>query len=310
MPGTTKRRIKVPATGSTVVSATAGSIITFDLDLGLRYHDIDIVFSDGANAQTLTTVLGDIIVLRNDVAERTHTALELDHLNGVNGTQYLCANKTSGTSGTDREQTMTIYLDEPWRKNIVQSDQLAWSVDAPNGFRTFQVKITVAVALSATASITLFANVDAPLAPPKGGQPVKKVYRTGVTASGMANEFNNSNFPSSRGAYQAIYFKQPSTQGVIQYVSMRNGGISGQVIWDHVSDYENFNYLTGRGLNPATVRGAASAFVYDLVLDAYDPLSDALYASTNGLWLKVEYTTGTAATGNIVALSEVIGVLD
>lgn len=306
----TKRRIKCPACSTAIASAAVGTVLTFNLDLDHRYHDIDIVLSDGANAQLLTTVLGDAILFVNDNPQRTHTALELDGMNGENGTQYLTANKTFGTSGTDREQVLTMYLDQPWRKGIVQGDQTALNANAANGVVRVQVKITVLVALSATASITLWAMVDDCLAPPKSGAwPITKVYRTGVTGSGTNNEVTAAELPSTRGMYQGIHFKQPTT-GTIQYVTVANGGSSGVKLWDKVSQYEQAAFLTGRGMNPFAVNPAAGLFAYSVIFDAYDPLQDAVSPATNGLWAKVEYTAGTAATGNVVILAEVLGTLD
>jgi len=307
----TKQRVRLFTSSVAIAGATAGTPIPFNLQRGYRIHSLDIEFTDLTNAQTFGTVFGDIILMVNDKAMRTHNAAELAHLNNVNGSQYdLQAN---GTSGTDRTQSVTIYFSEPWRKDVGQADAMAFNCDASWGVNSAKLLLYVAAGqtLSATAGITVWAWVDglqdASKAPTAGKQILKKVYRTSKTASGAFTEMGKDEFPPTRGQYQAVYFEQPTTSGTIQYLTVKDGGPAGTVIYDKVKNYENWAFLTQRGMNPG-VSQSASGFGYDWIADLLDPLQDAVPFTGEGPYFKLEYVS--TAAGNIVALSEVLGYLD
>jgi hypothetical protein len=293
----TKRKLLLPAAPAFVASAAIGTVVTLDLPLGYRYHEISIGYVDGGSSPNdITALFGDIIVYRNGTPERTHTSLELDHLNGLNGSQY--QRQQLGT-GANMRQVQTIFFAEPWRKDKVDTDRMAWSVDAANGFRTFQIKLTTLVQIPSTASFFAWARVDDALKPPQNGQQsVKKVYRAQIPASGSSNDVTTLD---ARDAYQVISLKHP-TGAYIQYATLKNNGV---IMFERVRQEDNAGDLTNLGLNPATSQ-TAGAFGYDIVLDADDPLYSAMPATAP--WLKLEYSA--TASGNVVALIERLGPLD
>lgn len=306
-----KRLVKMPAVQGLPAGAVAGSIGICDLPIGYDYHELHVIYKEGATAGLMSAIFGDITVWRNDTAERTHSFTELDHANGVNGSQYLAASQLQGTAGTDREQQVPIYFYEPWRTNKASAQALAWHVDSSTGWKSFQVKIQTIAALSATGVVEVWAIIDDFTPPPKGQTwNIKKVYRTQLTASGADTEFGATFFPSSKGAYQAIYVKQPSGTGTIQYMTVRNNGATGVLLMDKVSTYQNINFLEGRGMVPSVANAAAGAFAYDIVFDSADPIGDAVTPVGNGLFIHPYYTTAAAGTGNMIAISEVLGVPD
>lgn len=300
----TKRLITLPAQNGVVPGSAAGTQATLTLPLGYRYHRIDLIYIDGTAAPTdVRNMFGDVNVFRRGIPERTHSALELDHLNQLNGTQY---GVQQVGAGVNMRQTLPIFFNEPWRKNPAQADQMAWSVDTNNGFNTgdFQIVITLLAAFPATGSIVALATVDAPIAPAKGtAQSVKKVYRQQLAAAGLSNDFNN--FPQ-KDAYQTMCLKNPSGagSGYIQYVTVKSGS---NIMLDNVHQEDNIGFLTNSGLNPANSQ-AVGAFGYDIVFDYDDPINSALPAAGAPIWLKPTYSA--AASGNVVALIERLGPLD
>jgi hypothetical protein len=296
----TKRRLQLPAQTGILPTSPAGTIGTFNIPLGYRYHQINLVYIDGTGAPTdMRTMFADVDILRNGTYERTHSSLELDHLNNINGTGY--GLQQVGAGATQR-QTQTIFLAEPWRKDKSDTDFMAWSVDAANGFKTFQLNCTLAAAFPATGQLMAWALVDAPIAPPKGGfQSVKKVYRVQIPASGLSNDVNTLD---ERDAYQTLLLKNP-TGAYISSVTLKLGG---NLILDNVQQYDNGAQLTNWGLNPS-ISQVAGSFGFDIVLDGDDPINSALGVNTaNAPWLKLNYSA--AATGNVIALVERLGTLD
>jgi hypothetical protein len=295
----TKRKLLLPSLTGIYPGSLAGTVGTFDIPLGYRYHQLELVYVDGSGAPLdIRALLGDVVLYRNGISERTHTSAELDHLNTLNGTQY--GVQVIGAGATE-SQTQTIFLAEPWRKDKSDTDYMAWSADAPNGFRTFQLKLTLLANMPATASLYLRARVDAPIAPPKGGaQSVKKVYRQQLPANGVSVDVTTLD---QRDAYQTICLKHP-TGSYIQYATLKANGV---LVLEKQNVYENVADLVQLGLNPANSI-TPGAFGFDIVLDADDPLNSALPATDNPLWMKLDFAA--AASGNVIALIERLGPLD
>lgn len=299
----TKRKLLLPALTGIVASSAIGTVGTFDLPLGYRYHEINMVYADGGSSpNAFTAMFGDIIVYRNGQAERTHTSAELEQLNTLNGSQY---GVQAVGSGAAQRATQTIFFAEPWRKDKSDTDFMAWSADKANGFNSFQLKMTLLIQFPTTATIQAWARVDAPIAPPAvRAQSVKKVYRQQFPATGTSNDITTLD---ARDGYQTIVMKNP-TGAYIQYATLKQTSSSGQIVHERVHQQDNVADLTNMGLNPPSSQ-TAGAFGYALVLDADDPINSALPASGESpLWLKLEYSA--AASGNVIALIERLGPLD
>ncbi len=310
----TKRRILVPTISGIVAGAAAGAVGTWNIPLGYRIHQFEIVYQDGgaapqniaysaAGANLSNTggaggLITDIIVYRNGTPQRTHSSAQLDHLNGLNGSQYQIQ-QINGT-GANCRQCQTIYFAEPWRKDKVDTDALAWSVDAPNGFKTFQISVTLGSAMPATGQLVAYMVVDAPLPPPQSGaQSVKKVYRQQFPASGLQNDITALD---AKDGYQVLSFIAPTGA----YINKAYLKLNGTIFYENVLREDNVAALTGLGLNPANST-TAGTFCYDMVLDADDPINSALPA-TAAPWVTLYYSA--AASGNVTAMIERLGPLD
>lgn len=300
----TKRRILLPSINGITAGSAIGAVGTFDLPIGYRYHRIELVYIDGGATPTdVLAVFGDVVVYKNTRAQRIHTAAELDHLNGLNcvlgDTEF---NRQQVNTAAAMRQILPIYFAEPWRKDKVDTDFLAWNVSQPWGWNSFQIKITLAAAMPATGSIVAYALVDDPLPVTNGGvQAVKKVYRQQIPASGTSVDITTLD---AADAYQVIALKNPSTTGYISKVSFKRNGVP---IVDQVWREDNVAALVQAGLSPAN-SVATGAFGYDIVLDADDPVNSALVAQGQSLWLQPTFNT--AAAGNVVALIERLGNFD
>ena len=320
----TKKILQLPAIQGIAASSAAGTTGIFDLPLNYRYNRIDIIYIDtnatGANVPdiaydhevqfgTSTGILGDIVLNRNGKAQRVHAANELDALNTLNGSQYGRGALKNVVNSSTR-QVLPIFFAEPWRKDKADTDYMAWSANAANGFATFQLKITLANAMPATGSLAAIAYVDDPLPPPSGGaQSVKKVYRHDLSAGGAANDF--ANVLDARDAYQLIYLKNP-TGTYVQKVTLKMNGV---LFRDAINNRDNIGARVSTGMNPPAITGStpgaqaetALNFGYPIVFDYDDPLNSALPAPVSP-WLHVDYA-GTATT-TVRALIERLGPLD
>ncbi|MEI6075564.1 MAG: hypothetical protein WCS94_08330 [Verrucomicrobiota bacterium] len=319
----TKRRITLPSISGIAGSSAAGTVGYFNLPLSYRYHQIQLAYQDGGSTvQNIATglaavngspsgtgLIADLIVMKNGIAERTHSALQLDHLNGLNGSQYQIQSSNGSTGGANNRQIQTIFFAEPWRKDKSDTDGLAWNVNAANGFNTFQLQITLGSAMPSTGSLVAYAWVEDAVLPPPNGKPqaVKKVYRQSLPASGTSNDISTLD---ARDAYQVISLINP-TGAAIGKVTLKLGGTP---VLDSVLREDNVGALTNTGMNPANST-TAGAFGYDIVLDADDPINSALPAPVSP-WLTLFYTnvngaqTAATATGNVIALIERLGPLD
>jgi len=77
----THQFIKVPAISGIAPSSPAGTIGTFNLPLGYRYHKLQFVYVDGGASPTdITAMFDDITVYKNTTAQRLHTGAELERL--------------------------------------------------------------------------------------------------------------------------------------------------------------------------------------------------------------------------------------
>jgi hypothetical protein len=294
----THKLIQLPSVSGIAASSAAGTVGTFNLPTGFRYHKLSLVYIDGGGSPSdVTAVVGDITVFKNTKAQRIHSAAELDRLNQLNGSQY--ARQQIGAAALMR-QTLPIFFAEPWRKDVTDTDAQAWNVTAEHGWQTFQVMVKLAAAMPATGSLALLAWVDEPL--PYTGKPqfIKKVYRQEITCSGLKVDFTGLD---ATDAYQTIALKHPTTSYIVRAALKRNS----EVIHDSVERADNVAHLAVQSLNPANSI-TPGTFGYEIVLDADDPIRNALVAEGQKLWLQLEFAA--AAGGNAIALIERVGPAD
>ena len=295
----THQLIKVPAISGIAPGSAAGTVGTFNLPLGYRYHKILLVYVDGGSSPTdIVSMFDDINVYKNTKSQRLHNGAELERLNVINGSQY--ARQQIG-SGAAMVQIQEIYFAEPWRKDKVDTDSRAWIVTADAGFKTFQVTVKLLAAMPSTGSLVAMAWVDAPLPLPAGKvQSIKKVYRQSIPASGTSNDITTLD---ESDTYETIAMKHPTGAYISSATLKRNGDLFTEDTLREV----NVAHLTNQGMNPAAST-TAGAFGYEIVLDADDPAANGLIAQGQSIWLQLKYSA--AASGNVIALIERVGAAD
>jgi hypothetical protein len=281
-------------------SSASGTQGQFKLPLELLYYGLVLVYKDGGGSPSdINTVLGDIEVRRNGVTQRLHTATQLERLNAINGSQY---GRQQVNTGANMRQSARIFFHEPWRKDKVDAASGAWLVTADQGFKTFELFVTLAAAMPSTGSLELLAWVADPLKLAAGqSQLVKKVYRQSLTASGTDSDYN---LFSRKGRYQVMALTHPDSAGVITKVDLALGG---EYQIKDVTREDNVAHLTQNGMNPSNST-SASAFGYEIVFDADDPKESYLDNTNRDIWLKTYFST--AASGNMYCMQEIVGQFD
>jgi hypothetical protein len=90
-------------------SVAAGRKAVCDLTLGLRYHVIWLVLGNNAvAANAISDLVDDITVKINGKPQRQMTGVQLNDLNGLNGSAFLA--KATGTAGQpDRPHYLPIF---------------------------------------------------------------------------------------------------------------------------------------------------------------------------------------------------------
>jgi hypothetical protein len=225
----------------------------------------------------------------NGKVQRTHTAVELNVCNAVNGAAY--AEKTSGTDGqANRRHYLPIFFAEPWRKGNAEAQASAWNAV---GIESLQVEVDVKAGLAAPI-VEGFYEYDNPVA---GLGMIQKWIRQTFPALGTAQDFNTID---RRDFIQAIHLF-PTVEATPKYVNLVKFTLNGEAIVDEITTLQNQAMLLGRELNP----DVSAVPRFDLVFDHDDPINSALPTQSNNgqraneMTLHVEYNA--AAAGNLVA---------
>jgi len=321
----TPRRILLP----TPQVVKAGNTSTIQCKMGFRYLAIILEYCDnfasaarlpgtdgtGIGAGVAGPLMGDIRVKANQKVQRTHNAFELDSLNKSNGTQY--AYQTSG-AGATLKQRLCIFFAEPWRKNVVDQYRGAFNVSTDNGIQqdSFQIEVDLTALAGNTGavnpSLVAYAIVD-DVQHVDGGQMINKVYRQNVTVNGTAVDIALA----VKDWYQAIFFRNPTTAGLVSKVTLKSNGIT----VNELPADTNGSWLTNMDtLALETITGSALAggFGYSFIADITDPMVTALPTTAgkdsggNPLPVNLECHVdfNVAATGNFFVISQRLGPLD
>lgn len=270
-------------------SIAAGKKNVVDLPLGLRYKAVWLELGNNAvAANTIGDLTDDIVVKINGKPQRTHTGLELNALNGLNGAPYLL--KSTGTDGqADRRLFLPIWFAEPWRKDQAEVDSLALRA---NGIESLQIEVNLKAGLAAPILQGWYEfDYDTRTI---GG--LSKFIRQDFSAVGTTRDITTID---KRDFIESIHLFP--TSGTARYVSEVKLTANGEEIRDRITHLQNQATLLGRELVPDTVAVPR----YDLVFDYDDPINGALPTNQNGkpineLTLKV--TWNAAAAGTMTAI--------
>lgn len=283
-------------------SVAAGKKAVVDLPLGLRYHAVWLrVGNAAAIANELVDVVDDIVVKINGKPQRTHTAVELNALNGVNGAAYL--EKVTGTSGAATYvHYLPIFFAQPWRKDQAEVPMLALRA---NGIDSFQIEVNLrATNSAAVANANLFLDGwyefdydDRTIGA------LQKWIRQDYSASGTTRDIATID---KRDFIEAIHLFATSDG---KYVTEVKFTANGEELRDRITYQQNRASLLGRSLVPdsnATPR-------YDLEFDFDDPVAGQLPTSVKDGPLKemtLKVTWNAAAAGTQTAIIQRTGPIE
>lgn len=286
-----------------VIGVTASAVATLDIPVGPRYHVIWLDVSGKTRSSavpTLSDVLGDIKVKVNGRVQRIHSATEINAIQSNFGQDYsvnyataaapnalLGFVQSAGTLATYAAPTtaltanttayrfrVPIFLAEPWRKQYVATDAMAWPTTWPGGkglIGTFQIEITCGANV-ADNGITAYAEMD---------------YQQGVVdANGnpvlQVSKWNRLDIPVGTVTAADQYITSLPRQDIYQqisiftadtskYVSSIKVKVENNVIRDVTKGQLDISNLA-RGMNP----NALLANRFDLIFDYDDLPSSAL----------------------------------
>jgi hypothetical protein len=246
-------------------SIAAGKKNVVDLPLGLRYHVIWLELGNNAVADNaLSDLVEDIVVKINGKPFRTHTAEQLNDLNGINASNFLA--KVSGTDGeADRRFFLPIFFAEPWRKD--QADVTALALRA-NGIESLQIEVNLVAGLAAPVlgGFYEFDYDNRPIGL------VSKFIRQDYSAVGLSRDITTID---KRDFIESIHLFP--TTGTARSVAEVKVTANGEEIRDRITFLENAAALLARELFPDS-----NGLRYDLVFDYDDPINGALPTQING----------------------------
>ncbi len=229
-----------------ITAVGVDKVALIDVPTGPRYHKIYLEVM--ATGQTLTTIIGDIVIKINDKPVRTHTADQLNQLNGLMGAAYGVKNNVAGSL-----IRLPIFFAEPWRKEYRSGDSLAWgTANIEDG--DFQIEVTIKPGADASVTLKAMAVVDDLRANLVG---ITKMVRTNVDVSGDVSDYFGF---SRQDAYQSVHFFDADIDAV-------------EIIADNaplrkITAAQNEDNLTDHEMVPSASR-------FDVVFDEDDVLSSA-----------------------------------
>jgi hypothetical protein len=190
--------------GWAVASGVAGAAHTVvcEIQPGPRFDNI-LISGNAGVSKKMTDLIGDIRVIANDEVVRLHSATELNAKNALYGPQYAAfhGNSAHATAANNVFQ-LPIYFAEPWRKDTLTDDALAWNT---RNLRNFRVEVDIkADTFTTPTALSFMAEADtAPLAPDAPGL-MGLIVKTDRTTLNLATGWNDvMSFPRI-GAYQEI----------------------------------------------------------------------------------------------------------
>lgn len=125
-----RRNTKIPSFNS----VGAGQVATVDMNVGPRYHNIKIFYKKNATKATIISHIEMINIKVNGKVIRGIKPAELFLMLEENGVPF-------------KAGIIPIYFSEPWRRNVVSEDVLAWATAI--GVSSFQIEIVLAAGATA-----------------------------------------------------------------------------------------------------------------------------------------------------------------
>ena len=278
-----KRRIPLRNVQNVAASKTA----LIECPVGPRYHQIILQHGYTAGTNTIAaaaTNISEIRVKVNGRVQRTSSGTQLRALNIANGSVYDAV--STEAPNTAPGVSFPLFFAEPWRKDVVDADGLAWQTSK---WASFQIEVDLSTA--STPTLLAWAVVDDFVSPGNAVTPIVKWIRQSIGASGTSQDITTLD---RRDFLQQVSIYDASGGGATSRVTLRKDG---EILHD-LTTSANAALLQQNGMTPASGR-------YDLVLDHDDLLSSAV--DLNGardLSITVE---STSMSGSLVLIVQRLG---
>jgi hypothetical protein len=282
-----KQRIQLRSISNVAASKTA----LIEVPVGLRYHYIVLHHGYAAGTNTIAaaaTNVSEIRVKVNTAIQRTMSGTQLRDMNILNGTAFDCL----GLPNTSPGVSFPIYFAEPWRRDEVDQDALAWP---SNGWSSFQIEVDLGAA--STPTLIGSAVVDS-LTTNAGNRGIVKWLRQGIPAAGTSFDYvtlDGRDFLQQISLYPDSGGSNAATQ-----VTFRVDGVT----LHELTNAQNTALLTNYEMTPAASGRTGS--IYDMVLDHDDLLGSAV--NMNGTKSRtLTIAAGGAQSGTVTAIIQRLG---
>jgi hypothetical protein len=258
----------------------AGQTATVDLPTDRRYHQIYLQYKGNANQATIEADITEIRIKCGGKVQRRFTAAQLNAINALNGYAF--------TAGM-----IPIFFSEPWRRNVVSEDSLAWGMQDVS---TFQIEVDIAGTATAP-TLQGVAVTDAEQ------QPLKNIvkWRQVTVPISSTGVFTLSTLPKLKGEGYLRLHCFENTAGDISSVEIEVDGFTVQ----DLTDAQNSAILANRDFSP-------QSNVFHIIFDETQRVEDGLAMNKADGSLVNEFRIDfeMAAANAFTLLQEVIGDRD
>jgi Viral coat protein P2 N-terminal domain len=281
-----KQRVQLRAISNVAASKTA----LIEIPVGLRYHYIVLQHGYAAGTNTIAAAATNVAEVRvkvNARIQRTASGTQLRDMNILNGTAYDCL----GLPNTSPGVSFPIYFAEPWRRDEVDQDALAWPT---NGWNSFQIEVDLGAA--STPTLVAFAVVDT--FQPSGSKGIVKWLRQAIPAAGTS--FDYTTLDARDWLQQISFYPDSGGSNAATQLTFRLDG----AILHELTNSSNTALLTNYEMTPAA--SGRTANIYDMVLDHDDLLGSAV--NMNGTQSRtITIAAGGAQSGTVTAIIQRLG---
>ena len=183
--------------------ANAAHTVICEIQPGPRFDNI-LISGNAGVSKKMTDLIGDIRVIVNDETVRQHSAAELNAINALYGPQYAAYNGNAGSAtAANNVFQLPIFFAEPWRKDTITDDKLAWNT---RNVRNFRIEVDIKADTFTTPTALSF-QAEADAAPLDSDAPglMGLIVKYDRTTLNLATGWNDVMSLPRIGAYQALH---------------------------------------------------------------------------------------------------------
>ena len=270
----------------TANGVASGAKCTFDLELGWLYRRLTLLVSCAAGNKTFDEIISDIWLTVNGKPQRTHSALELNEINGLHD-QDLTVKTVGSIAGGDYAAYLPICLAETYRKNVENGLGLGWNAV---GINALQLQVQFRTVTGPSISGVM---IREPGVAGRGLGPITKWKRQYIPATGTPQDYSKIFALTTVDNFlQSIHLWPIGAR----YITRAELKFNGSLYHDR-TNLHNQAELLFNGMNP-DLRAAPR---YDLVVDESDAVGDPPnLRNANGHNLKLTFDGAPAGNSTVI----------